>query len=682
MNSEPINILLIEDDSENARMIRELLTEAGTTMFTLNWVDRLSIGLKQLAKGGVDLILLDLGLPDSQGFDTFTRIYDQAQQLPILVLTGNGDEMLAAMVMQAGAQDYLIKGQINVNILIKAIKYAIERKGLEKVLQKSHQELEQRVAERTSELSRVNAELCTEIAKHKQARDELQKEKEKFRVLTDESPLGVSLISEKGEYNYVNRKFVEMFGYTLKEIPTGREWFKKAYPDNEYRNKAISAWIATVKETKTGQTSILIYTVTCKDGSKKVIQFLPVKMDTGEQIVIYEDVTAQGKLKAQLIQSQKMEAIGRLAGGVAHDFNNIITVINNLAQLALMTLKQADPLRKDLEEIKKAGDRAASLTCQLLAFSRKQVLQPRVLDLNGVIIDMNSMINRLIGEDVEMKTILASELGRIKADQGQIEQVIMNLVINARDAMAGAGKITIETASIYLDEAYACGHGVELKPGPHVMLRISDTGIGMDTKIKSHIFEPFFTTKEKRGGTGLGLSTIYGIVKQTGGWIWVYSEPGHGTTFKVYLPEIVSKAEPGKRVPAPFKVLDGSETVLVVEDDKTILNLVRKILKMYGYNVLEAQDGEDALKVSEAHEDPIHLMLTDVVMPGMNGRELAERIRLLYPNTKVLFMSGYTDDAISHLGVLEPGMEFIEKPFSPESLALKVRKTLDASRNK
>lgn len=682
MNSEPINILLIEDDSGNARMIRELLTEAGTTMFTLNWADRLSIGLKQLANGGVDLILLDLGLPDSQGFDTFTRIYDQAQQLPILVLTGNGDEMLAAMVMQAGAQDYLIKGQINVNILIKAIKYAIERKGLEKVLQKSHQELEQRVAERTSELSRVNAELCTEIAKHKQARDELQKEKEKFRVLTDESPLGVSLISEKGEYNYVNRKFVEMFGYTLKEIPTGREWFKKAYPDNEYRNKAISAWIATVKETKTGQTSILIYTVTCKDGSKKVIQFLPVKMDTGEQIVIYEDVTAQGKLKAQLIQSQKMEAIGRLAGGVAHDFNNIITVINNLAQLALMTLKQADPLRKDLEEIKKAGDRAASLTCQLLAFSRKQVLQPRVLDLNGVIIDMNDMINRLIGEDVEMKTILASELGRIKADQGQIEQVIMNLVINARDAMAGAGKITIETARIYLDETYACEHGVELKPGPHVMLRISDTGIGMDTKIKSHIFEPFFTTKEKRGGTGLGLSTIYGIVKQTGGWIWVYSEPEHGTTFKVYLPEIVSKAEPGKRVPAPFKVLDGSETVLVVEDDKTILNLVRKILKMYGYNVLEAQDGEDALKVSEAHEDPIHLMLTDVVMPGMNGRELAERIRLLYPNTKVLFMSGYTDDAISHLGVLEPGMEFIEKPFSPESLALKVRKTLDASRNK
>jgi two-component system cell cycle sensor histidine kinase/response regulator CckA len=682
MNSEPINILLIEDNPEIARLIRELLTEAGTPMFTLNWADRLSTGLKQLANGGVDLILLDLGLPDSQGFDTFTRTYDQAQQLPILVLTGNGDEMLAGMAMQAGAQDYLIKGQIGGNILIKAIKYAIERKGLEKVLQKSCQELEQGVAERTSELSRANVELCTEIAKHKQARDELQKEKEKFRVLTDESPLGVSLIGEKGEYKYVNRKFVEMFGYTLKEIPTGREWFRKAYPDNEYRNQVISAWITAVKETKTGQTNILIYTVTCKDGSKKVIQFLPVKMNTGEQIVIYEDITAQRKLEAQLIQSQKMEAVGRLAGGVAHDFNNIITVINNLAQLALMTLKQADPLRKDLEEIKKAGDRAASLTSQLLAFSRKQVLQPRVLDLNGVIIDMNSMIKHLIGEDFEMKTILTPELGRIKADQGQIEQVIMNLVINARDAMPEGGKITIETANTHLDEAYACEHGIELKPGPHVMLGISDTGIGMDKKTKSQIFEPFFTTKEKGGGTGLGLSTIYGIVKQTGGWIWVYSEPGQGTTFKVYLPEVVSKVEPGKRVPAPFKVLDGSETVLVVEDDKTILNLTRKILKLYGYNVLEAQDGEDALKVSEAHKDSIHLMLTDVVMPGMNGRELAERITLLYPKTKVLFMSGYTDDAISHLGVLEPGMEFIEKPFSPESLALKVRKVLDASRNK
>ena len=682
MNSEPVNILLIEDSPETARFIRERLTEAGTAMFTLNWADRLSTGLKQLANGGVDLILLDLGLPDSQGFDTFTRTYDQAWQLPILVLTGNGDEMLADMAMQAGAQDYLIKGQIGGNILIKAIKYAIERKGLEKVLQKSCQELEQGVAERTLELSRANVELCTEVAKHKQARDELQKEKEKFRILTDESPLGVSLIDEKGEYNYVNRKFVEMFGYTLKEIPTGREWFRKAYPDNEYRNQAISAWITAVKETKTGQTNILIYTVTCKDGSKKVIQFLPVKMDTGDQIVIYEDITTQRKLEAQLIQSQKMEAIGRLAGGVAHDFNNIITVINNLAQLALRTLKQTDPLRQDLEEIKKAGDRAASLTSQLLTFSRKQVLQPRVLDLNRVIIDMNNMIKRLIGEDVEMKTILAPELGRINADQGQIEQVIMNLVINARDAMPGAGKITIETASIHLDEPYACEHGVELKPGPHVMLGISDTGIGMDKETKSHIFEPFFTTKEKGEGTGLGLSTIYGIVKQTGGWIWVYSEPGRGTTFKVYLPEIVSNAEPGKRVPAPCKVLDGSETLLVVEDDKTILNLVRKILKLYGYDVLEAQDGEDALKVIEAHEDPIHLMLTDVIMPGMNGRELAERIMLLSPKTKVLYMSGYTDDAISHLGVLKPGMEFIEKPFTPESLALKVRKVLDASRNK
>lgn len=682
MNSKPINILLIEDNPEIVSLIRELLTGAGTEMFTLNWADRLSTGLKQLANGGVDLILLDLGLPDSQGFGTFTRTYDQAQQLPILVLTGNGDEMLAGMAMQAGAQDYLIKGQIGGNILIKAIKYAIERKGLEKVLQRSCQELEQRVAERTSELSRANVELCAEIAKHKQAREELQKEKEKFRVLSDESPLGVSLIGKKGEYNYVNRKFVEMFGYTLKEIPIGREWFRKAYPDNEYRDQVISAWITAVKETKTGQTNILIYTVTCKDGSKKVIQFLPVKMDTGDQIVIYEDITAQRKLEAQLIQSQKMEAIGRLAGGVAHDFNNIITVINNLAQLALMTLKQADPLRKDLEEIKKAGDRAASLTSQLLAFSRKQVLQPRVLDLNGVIIDMNSMIKHLVGEDVEVKMILAPELGRIKADQGQIEQVIMNLVINARDAMPGVGKITIETASIHLDEPYGCEHGVELKPSPHVMLGISDTGIGMDTKIKSHIFEPFFTTKEKRGGTGLGLSTIYGIVKQTGGWIWVYSEPGQGTTFKVYLPEILSNAEAaGKKVPAPFKVLDGSETVLVVEDDKAILNLTRKILKLYGYNVLGAQDGEEAIKVGEAQAGSIHLMLTDVVMPGMNGRELAERITLLYPETKVLYMSGYTDDAISHLGVLEPGMEFIEKPFSPESLALKVRKVLDASRN-
>ncbi|HUU41556.1 MAG TPA: response regulator [Desulfatiglandales bacterium] len=677
MSNKTANILLIEDNPGDARLIRELFAEAGGAMFTLEWVDQLSTGLKCLANGGTDLVLLDLGLPDSQGFDTFTRAYDQAQHLPIVVLTGHNDKMLADRAMRAGAQDYLIKGQIDGNLLIRAVRYAIERKGLKKVLQKSHEELERRVAERISELARVNVELRTEITKHKQAREDLQREKEKFRVLVEESPLGVSLIVKDGDYKYVNPKFVDMFGYTLEEIPTGQEWFKKAYPDKEYRNQVISAWITAVEETKVGQARTLIYTATCKDGSKKVIRFLPVMMEEGDQLVIYEDITEQKKLEAQLIQAQKMEAIGRLAGGVAHDFNNILTVIIGVSELALMKLKQSDPLRQDLEQIKKAGERAASLTHQLLAFSRKQMLQAKVLDLNGVVIDMHNMLNRLIEEDVDLKTILAPELGLVKADPGQIEQVIMNLVVNARDAMPPGGKITIETANVYLNEAYGREHDVKLKPGPYVMLGISDTGIGMDKETKSHIFEPFFTTKEKDSGTGLGLSTVYGIVKQTGGYIWAYSEPGQGTTFKIYLPGVSRKAEPVKRIPTSLKGRRGSETVLLVEDDDWVRKLTKRTLQEHGYQILEAEHGGEALRITEKYEEPIHLLFTDVVMPGMSGRELAERIQSIRPEIKILYMSGYTNNAIIRHGVLTSEVNFIEKPFLPDGLAGKVREVLD-----
>ncbi|MBL7177942.1 MAG: PAS domain S-box protein [Desulfobacteraceae bacterium] len=512
----------------------------------------------------------------------------------------------------------------------------------------------------------------------KRAEEALNRERERFRILIEESPLGVSIIGTGGDYQYVNPRFVAMFGYTLDEIPTGRKWFRKAYPDNEYRKQAISAWLTAIKETKVGPCATLIFTVTCKDGAKKVIQFLIVTMETGDQFIIYEDITAQRKLEAQLIQSQKLEAVGRLAGGVAHDFNNLLTTIIGNAGLLLMRLDKEDPQREDLEEIRDAGDRAALLTRQLLAFSRKQPLRLVVLNLNEVITDMNKMLERLIGEDVKVGTVLESGLMQVKADPGQMEQIIMNLAVNAKDAMPRGGKLTIETANMYLDEAYCREHGVELKPGPYVMLGISDTGIGMDEETESHIFEPFFTTKEKGVGTGLGLSTVYGIVKQLEGCIWVYSEPGQGTTFKIYLPGVETAAEPVKRDPTLLKGLEGSETVLLVEDDRSVLNLARKVLQQQGYRVLEAQNGEDALKVSKEYEGSIHLLITDVVMTGMNGRELAERIIPLYPEVKVLFMSGYTDNVLSHYGVLESGINFLEKPFSPEILMRKVRTVLDS----
>ncbi|MFH1350802.1 MAG: ATP-binding protein, partial [Pseudomonadota bacterium] len=380
---------------------------------------------------------------------------------------------------------------------------------------------------------------------------------------------------------------------------------------------------------------------------------------------------------SQFLQSQKMESVGRLAGGVAHDFNNHLTTIIGYAALVMMRLGKDDPLHSQVKEIKDAADRATSLTRQLLAFSRKQVLQTKVMVINTVVTDVEKMLRRLIGEDIELVTMLEPELGRVKADPSQIDQVIMNLAVNAKDAMPEGGKLTIETGNVTLDSHYAEQHGVEIKQGAYVMLSVSDTGTGIDVETQEHIFEPFFTTKEKGKGTGLGLSTVYGIMKQSDGYIWVYSEPGQGTTFKVYFPAAEEAGKVKQEEKPSFLELKGSETILIVEDNESVRNLACNVLGEYGYRVLEAKDGEEALSVVKGHEGKIHLLLTDVVMPGMRGNELAERIKIERRDMEVLYMSGYTDNAIVHHGVLEEGMNFIQKPFSPDELARKVRETLD-----
>jgi signal transduction histidine kinase/CheY-like chemotaxis protein len=385
------------------------------------------------------------------------------------------------------------------------------------------------------------------------------------------------------------------------------------------------------------------------------------------------------KHEEQLRQSQKMEAVGRLAGGVAHDFNNLLTAIIGYSELVQSRLDQADPLRCEVEEIGRAGHRAASLTRQLLAFSRKQVLQPEVLDLNAVITDIDKMLGRLIGEDIEMTAFPNPNLGCVMADPGQIEQVIMNLAINARDAMPQGGKLIIQTANVTLEDFYTDKRGLNLKPGPYVMLTVTDTGQGIDENILPHIFEPFFTTKEQGKGTGLGLSTVYGIINQSDGDIWVETEPGRGTTFNIYLPRVDSPAQEQQASKPRESSFSVSETILLVEDEDMVRKLVCEILKMNGYNVLQAANGREALPICEAHAGPIHLMLTDVVMPQMGGRELAERIASLRPEMKVLFMSGYTDDEIVHHEVPDAGIAFIQKPFTPDSLERRVRDLLDQS---
>ena len=381
----------------------------------------------------------------------------------------------------------------------------------------------------------------------------------------------------------------------------------------------------------------------------------------------------------QLVQSQKLEAVGRLAGGISHDFNNLLTVILGYSEIMARQLNEGDPLRRNLEEIIRASERAAALTRQLLAFSRKQVMQPKVFDVNTVVTDLEKMLRRMIGEDIELRVSLQEDLGNIKADPVQLEQVIMNLAVNARDAMPKGGKLSIETTNVHLDESYARDH-VSVEPGHYVMLAISDTGCGMNAEIRQRIFEPFFTTKAPGKGTGLGLSMVYGIVKQSGGNIWVYSEEGRGTTFKIYFPRVTETAEEYKRVPATIEAPRGSETILLVEDSDWVRKLARQILERAGYRVLEASSADAAIRISEAGHNgtKIDLLLTDVVMPGMSGNDMSKQLLAKRPDLPVLYMSGYTDDAIVQHGVLEPGINFIQKPFSPDALALKVREVLDA----
>ncbi len=405
-----------------------------------------------------------------------------------------------------------------------------------------------------------------------------------------------------------------------------------------------------------------------------------VDPNTGQMtgvIVTFLEITERKLLEEQLRLSQKMEAVGRLAGGIAHDFNNLLTAINGYSELLLRQLEVGNPIRANLEEINRAGERAAALTRQLLAFSRKQLLEPQVLDLNTLVSNIDKLLRRLIGEDIELVVVFGPDLGRVQADPTQLEQVIVNLVVNARDAMPQGGKIAIETDNAELDEAYTRQH-VGVTPGRYVKLAVSDTGCGMDRQTQSHVFEPFFTTKEAGKGTGLGLSTVYGIVKQSGGNIWVYSEVGRGTTFKVYLPRAEDAVEVAGIKARLTELVGGSETVLLAEDEGLVRSFVREILHKNGYTVLEAHHGTDALRMALQHAGPIHLLLTDVVMPQMSGKLLAQSLAPLRPGMRVLYMSGYAEKAVFHYGVLESGVAFIEKPFTAENVARKVRQVLDA----
>ena len=503
----------------------------------------------------------------------------------------------------------------------------------------------------------------------------LQRE-ELFRLITENAADLIAVVDAQGNRLYNSPSYQKVLGYTAEELQTSSP-FEQIHPDDlaEVEAAAKEALLAGVGRR-------IEYRMRHKDGSWRYLESTASAILTTEGkvehvVIVNRDVTARRQLEEQFHQAQKMEAVGRLSGGIAHDFNNLLGVITGYGEIMQEQLEPNHPLRTCVDEVLGAARRAAELTRQLLVFSRQQVLEPRVLNLNVVVSDMEKMLCRLIGEDIELTTMLDPELGRVKADVSQVEQTIMNLAVNARDAMPQGGKLTIETNNKEIDTAFARNHSFPVRQGPYVLLSVTDTGVGMDSVTQARMFEPFFTTKEKGKGTGLGLSTVYGVVKQSGGYIDVASEPGHGATFRVFLPRVEEAVELKPSAPGVSSTIQADETILLVEDEAALRKLTRNLLELGGYTVLEAESVHDAAEIGRRYGSAIHLLLTDVVMPGMNGPELARQLAATRPEIKVLYMSGYTGQSFSGAGALESGSHFLQKPFTRGGLAQKIRETLD-----
>jgi len=524
----------------------------------------------------------------------------------------------------------------------------------------------------------VTACVGHDISARKEAEKARAEAESKYRMLV-EQVAAISYIAElgvHGQWQYVSPQIEAITGYTQDEwLANSREWTR--FIPTEDHGVVEAAEEASLR----GERFQAEYRIVRKDGAVIWVSDTAVVVAGSDTHPVMEgiivDITERKLLENQLQQSRRMEAVGRLAGGIAHDFNNLLTIIKGYAELALQRTGIPQELRADVQQIENASERASTLIRQLLAFSRRQVLQPKILDLNAIVLGLDKLLGRLMGEHIEMVTRCGANVGHVKADPAQVEQVIMNLVVNARDAMPKGGRLTVETVDVELDSTHARDH-VTVKPGPYVMLAVSDSGIGMSPETVAHIFEPFYTTKESGQGTGLGLSTVYGIVKQSGGYIWVYSELGKGSTFKVYLPRVAEQMEAKLEAVEQPAAGKGSETILLVEDEEAVRELASRILSAKGYSVVAAKSVREAEQFSEKHAAKIDLLLTDIIMPGTSGRELAQRIAARNPKTRVLYMSGYTDNVLAQGGVLETGLAFLQKPFTPGALVQKVREVLDS----
>jgi len=511
-----------------------------------------------------------------------------------------------------------------------------------------------------------------DVTERKQAEEALLREKEKFRVLVEESPYGVAIIGKEGDYTYINPRFVDIFGYTLEEIPTGRDWFDKAYPDQEYRNQVISTWISDLKAAAPGETRPRTFNATCKDGSTRKIEFRAMAMDTGDQFVIYEDITERERLEEQLQLAQKMEALGTIAGGIAHNFNNLLTGIMGNTSLVLLDIEPTHPHYGRLKSIEKLVEGGSKLTKQLLGYASEGRYEVRPISLNQVVKETADTFGTT-KKEMRVHRELDEEVWGVKADQGQIEQVLWNLYVNAADAMPKGGDLFLKTMNV-TDEDME-GKPYKPKPGNYILLTVRDIGVGMDQKTVKRVFDPFFTTKELGRGTGLGLASVYGIVKAHGGYIDVDSKKGQGTTFEIYLPASEIKGE--ETLQSAGHIAKGSETILLVDDEAMILNVGTSVLQELGYTVFKAQGGREAVELYKKDGDTIDLVILDMIMPDMRGSETYDRMKDINPNVKVLLSSGYSIDGQA-TEILNRGCDgFIQKPFSMKGLSGQIREILD-----
>ncbi|MDF1591939.1 MAG: response regulator [Desulfobacterales bacterium] len=514
--------------------------------------------------------------------------------------------------------------------------------------------------------------IVNDITERKRAEGELRREKENFRILVEESPLGTSFIEKNGRYKYINPRFTDIFGYTLADIPTGAEWFARAYPSQPYKDQVISDWVNDLKQARPGESRHRTYTVRCQDGSEKLILFRPTKLENGDQFVIYEDITEQNRLEAQLQQAQKMEAIGTLAGGIAHDFNNLMTAILGNASLMLSTTDSTHPNYNRLKTIENQVKSGTKLTEQLLGYARKGKYYVKAININRLLKDALDTFSRT-RKEIRLNFELAEDLFSIEADEGQIEQVLLNLYVNAADAMPRGGDLYLKTKNITHREIKR--KPFNPLPGKYVLMQFIDTGVGIDAETQKRIFDPFFTTKEMGRGTGLGLASVYGIIKGHGGYIDVESEVHQGTAFNIYLPASDKKIE--KKAAATAKILVGGETILLVDDEEFVLKVNIEILQSFGYSVLAAKGGDEAIKIFRENKNIIDLIVLDMILPGMSGGEVFDKIKEINPDVKVLLSSGYSIDGQAEK-ILERGCDgFIQKPYKLKDLSLKIRTLLD-----